>query len=531
MAEAPLRLGEATSSGMGGRFMRAASQSAVAAWALALALGAAGAFAFAPFYWVPLFFFAMAGLFLLVAAARDVRAAAARGWWFGLGHFAVGFHWIAESYRNNPDWPDAMGPPTVLVLAMAMAAYPALAAAGARKAVGRRGAAALLVFAVAWAGSEWLRGHLFTGFPWNPAAAIWAGLPVMLQPLALFGPYGYGLLTVLIAASPALLWPAPEQRRAWLGPVVAGGALIGIALFGFWRLERHPTVFSDDVTVRLVQANIPQLEKWDAALRRTHFADYLALSAMQGPARGRLMVVWPETAVTDYAFDRHAGRRALAARILPEGGALVTGAPRAFRTAGGGIGIANSLFVIDDDGRVRATYDKAHLVPFAEFVPARWLLEALGLARVLPLGGDFTPGPGPVTISLPGFPPFSPLICYEIIFSGAVRGPERPGFLLNITNDAWFGTTTGPYQHLAQARMRAVEEGMAVVRVANTGISAVIDPLGRVVTRIPLASRGVVDSALPAALPNPGAYARFGEPVFALMLTIFLTFSIIVRKK
>ena len=147
-------------------------------------------------------------------------------------------------------------------------------------------------------------------------------------------------------------------------------------------------------------------------------------------------------------------------------------------------------------------------------MPARWLLEALGLARVLPLGGDFTPGPGPVTISLPGFPPFSPLICYEIIFSGAVRGPERPGFLLNITNDAWFGSGAGPYQHFA-----------------NTGISAVIDPLGRVVTRIPLASRGVVDSALPAALPNPGAYARFGEPVFALMLTIFLTFSIIVRKK
>ncbi len=523
MDEAAARLRE--------RLQRSVLPSGALHWALALALGAAGAFAFAPFYWVPLFFLAMAGLFLLVREAPSVRAAAARGWWFGLGQFAVGLHWIAESYRNNPDWPDAMGPPTVLVLAMAMAAYPALATALTRKAGGgRRGAGTLVVFAIAWAASEWLRGHLLTGFPWNPAAAIWAGLPAMLQPLALLGPDGYGLLTVLIAASPALLWPAAEPRRAWLGPAVAGGALIAIAGFGAWRLERSPTAFVDDVTVRLVQANIPQLDKWDPALRRTHFADYLALSAMQGPARGRLMVIWPETAVTDYAFDRHAGRRALAARILPAGGVLVTGAPRAFRTAAGGIGIANSLFVIDDDGRVRARYDKTHLVPFAEFVPARSLLAALGLDRLLPLGGDFTPGPGPVSVSLPGFPPFRPLICYEIIFAHEVRGPERPGFLLNITNDAWFGTTSGPYQHLAQARMRAVEEGVAVVRVANTGISAVIDPLGRIVTRIPLASRGVVDSALPAPLPNPGVYARFGGGVFALMLTILTGFSIILYK-
>ncbi len=531
MAEAPARARDATASPVRERLLRPLSRSGVARWALALALGAAGAFAFAPFYWVPLFFLAMAGLFLLVTAAPTVRAAAARGWWFGLGQFAVGFHWIAESYRNNPDWPDAMGPPTVLVLAMAMAAYPALAAAVTRKAGGHGRAAALLVFALAWAGSEWLRGHLLTGFPWNPTAAIWAGLPAMLQPLALLGPDGYGLLTALIAASPALAWPTPGRRRLWLCPAVAGGALIGIALFGAWRLERNPTVFSDDVTVRLVQANIPQLEKWDPALRRTHFADYLALSAMQGPARGRLMVVWPETAVTDYAFDRHAGRRALAARILPAGGVLVTGAPRAFRTAGGGVGIANSLFVIDDDGRLRASYDKAHLVPFAEFVPARSLLAATGLDRLLPPGGDFTPGPGPTTLSLPGFPPFRPLICYEIIFPAEVRGPERPGFLLNITNDAWFGTTTGPYQHLAQARMRAVEAGVAVVRVANTGISAVIDPLGRIVTRIPLASRGVVDSALPARLANPGVYARFGESVFAFLLTILTGFSIILYKK
>ncbi|MFQ5347973.1 MAG: apolipoprotein N-acyltransferase [Rhodothalassiaceae bacterium] len=511
------------------RLRRALAAPAPARWAAALLLGAVAAFAFAPFYWVPLFFLGLSGLLLLIERAPAPRAAAALGWWFGLGHFAVGLHWIAESYRNNPDWPDAMGPPTVLLLAMGMALYPALATAVTRAVEGPR-AMRLVVLATAWAAAEWLRGHLLTGFPWNPAAAIWAGQPVMMQPLAHLGPWGYGLLTVLIAASPALLLPRPERRHDFLWPAAAAIALAAIAGYGVLRLGENPTLPDEDVTVRLVQANIPQLEKWDPARRRAHFADYLALSAMQGPVEGRLHVVWPETAVTDYAFDQHPGRRALAARILPAAGFLVTGAPRAFRTAEGNIGVANSLFVINASGRIMASYDKAKLVPFAEFVPTRGLIQTLGLDRVLPLGGDFAAGPGPVTLSLPGLPPFRPLICYEIIFPDVVRAPPRPAFLLNITNDAWFGTTTGPYQHLAQARMRAVEEGVAIVRVANTGISAVIDPVGRITARIPLATRGVVDAPLPRPLLGGGLYASLGDRVFMLLLISCASFTILMRK-
>lgn len=498
-------------------------------WIAAILLGAAGSFAFAPFYWIALFGVAFGGLLWLVATARDTRGAAIEGWWFGFGHFAVGLQWIAEAFKNHPDWPDWMGPPGVLLLAAGMALFPALAAMLARLLASTRGRAvaspALVpALAAAWTISEWLRGHVLSGFPWNLAASIWAGLPTMMQPLALVGPYALGLVTVLIAASPALVLPVFGGRRGWPWPAAAL-VLLGLwAGYGWQRLEGHPTEFVEDVSLRLVQANIPQLQKWQPELRRQHFADHLMLSQRHAPPEGTLLVIWPETAITDYRFDRQPGRQALAASILPPGGYLVTGAPRAWLADDGTVALGNSLFVLDDSGHILAGYDKAHLVPFAETMPARDLVLALGLDRILPIGGEFTPGPGPQTISLPGLPGFSPLICYEIIFPGAVTADHRPGLLLTITNDAWFGTTTGPYQHLAAARMRAVEQGLPVARVAGTGISAVIDPWGRILVEIPLGTRGSSDSRLPGETKNITTYAKFGD----LLLIVILSLTIIL---
>jgi len=500
-------------------------------WSAALGLGALAALAFAPHYLVVLLAIGLSGLVWLIGRARSPGRAFFLGWWFGLGHFAVGFAWITESFANQPATPDALGPPAVLALAAGMALYPGLACWATRK-LGYRGLAGLVVFAAAWTAAEWLRGHLLTGFPWNPIAAAWAAWPAMLQPLALLGSYGLGFFTVLVAAAPALLLPPLGSWRAWPLPVAA---VVLLGLWGGWgalRLAEHPPSANADVTVRLVQANIPQAQKWRDELRRKHFADYLSLSGTLAPPEGRLIVVWPETAVTDYRFDQRPGRRALAARMLPENGYLVTGAPRVTESQTGRPQPANSLFVIDSTGRIAGQYDKHHLVPFGEYLPLRGMLGRLGLDKLVPGAADFHAGHGLRTLQVPGLPAFSPLICYEAIFAGAVaRDDARPEALVNITNDAWFGSDSGPYQHFAQARMRSVEEGLPLVRAAQTGISAVMDPVGRIETRIPLLTRGAADTALPEPLPKATAYARWGDMPAGLLLFFTIAITIFTRER
>ncbi len=499
-------------------------------WGLSLLLGAMAAMAFAPFYWVPLLIPAFGGLLLILHRRRSLRSALGAGWWFGLGHFVVSFHWIIESFGNQPRTPETLGPPAVLLLAAGMAVYPALAAALARL-VARAGAGFLLpALALAWGVMEWARGWLLTGFPWNPLSAVWSGLPEMMQPLALIGPYGLSAVTLAIAAAPALWLPGLGGRRPWLWPACAALLLSLWTGWGVWRIDSAQTRAYPDVTYRIVQPNIPQREKWDPALRREHFVDYLALSSRTPPPSGRLVIVWPETAITDIHFDRYPGRRTLATRILPPGGVLITGALRAVETEDGRALPANSLYVLDEDGRIRALYDKAHLVPFGEYLPLRPVFEALGLSKLTPGSLDIQPGRGLRHIDLPGLPAFSPLICYEIIFAGEVAADRpRPDLLINITNDAWFGLTTGPHQHFAQARMRAVEEGLGVIRAAQTGISGAIDPFGRVLGQIGAGRRGTIDAPAPVALEFSTIYARFGDWPF-LLITFFGCLIVVLRR-
>jgi apolipoprotein N-acyltransferase len=272
------------------------------------------------------------------------------------------------------------------------------------------------------------------------------------------------------------------------------------------------------VRLRLVQGNIPQTLKWVAGRREETFTRYIDLT--RGPGFDRIThAVWPETAIdyrliTDYSAVRIEGeRRARLASAVPRGGALILGA---IRDSGGRW--YNSVHVVGPQGTALATYDKHHLVPFGEYVPLRGLLRHLGVEQLAHGIGDYSAGTGPETLAVPGAPPVGPLICYEAIFPGDVVGTPRPGWMVNVTNDAWFGLTSGPYQHFASARLRAVEEGLPLVRAANTGITAVVDAYGRVTARLPIMTTGVLDAALPRATIQPTLYARFGDLSLLLLL-------------
>jgi apolipoprotein N-acyltransferase len=303
----------------------------------------------------------------------------------------------------------------------------------------------------------------------------------------------------------------------------------GLGIAGAARLAGADSGTVPGVVLRLVQPNIPQAEKGDSDLWLDQFALYLEMSAAPGAA-AVTHVIWPETAVP-YFLDRDANARRAVAAVAPPGGAVITGAPRVSGT-GDDVRYWNSLQAVTAEGVVAASYDKAHLVPFGEYVPLR---DILPIDKVTPGQIDFSAGPGPRTLDLPGVPPVSPLICYEAIFPGAVvagnADGQRPAWLLNVTNDAWYGQTAGPHQHFAIAQTRAVEEGLPLVRVATTGISGVVDPYGRITARLELGQRDLVDTTLPVALSSPPPYARLGDLPFCLLTFGFLVVALAAHSR
>lgn len=484
------------------------------------ALGAAASLAFAPYYAVPLAFIAFPVLLLFAADLKGWRSAAGLGWFFGFGHFLVGLHWIGNAFQVDAATFGWMEYPAVIGLSAMMAFYPALALVLTRWAwqwLARRGIQSLscvgvLAFALSWSGSEWLRGHLFTGFPWNLIGYIWGFSDAMLQPVSLFGIYGLSLVTILVLSLPVV--PAvyilkSRQSLAALG--VMAGLPLAMLAFGLWTIGNATEGNVPGKRLRLVQTNIDQREKWNPDKRGEHLIRYLVASAQPGP-KPVTDIIWPETAIS-YFIDNEPSRRYLISGVIPNSnGHIITGAPRISQEVGADIKLWNSLFVVGKDGEIAATYDKFHLVPFGEYLPFRKFFSFFGIDKLAAGDVDFSSGPGPKTIRLNGLPPFSPLVCYEIIFPGqSVNRADRPAWILNITNDAWFGDSTGPYQHLVAARTRAIEEGLPVVRVAGTGISAFIDAYGRVKSFIPLNQSGIVDDDLPSQRVVQTLYARIDD--------------------
>ena len=498
---------------------------------LSFLAGLISALAFEPVGAWPLMPLALGALIWLVDRAPTLRSALARGWWFGFGNFALGLNWIATAFIYQVAMPAWLGWVAVALLSLYLALFPA-AAAGLAWRWGRRHLLVfVLLFAAAWIVTEWLRAALFTGFAWNPAGVVL--LPSGLSwPARWIGTYGLSGLAVLIGGVMVLAVRQQTKRAGLLAFAVFGAAAAAWA-----AAPRAPG--GAGPAVRIVQPDIGQELKWSPQFAERNMARLAELSRTGGADRPRLLI-WPEAAVTEplqderrligHQHDVLATRRAIRTVLAP-GDLLLTGGIT-IRSADGvrATGATNSVFAIGSDGEILARYDKAHLVPYGEYLPMRPLLSAIGLSRLVPGDLDFDPGPGPRTLDVPGLGRVGFQLCYEIIFPGQVVDPrQRPDFIFNPSNDAWFGAW-GPPQHLAQARMRALEEGLPVVRATPTGISAVIDAGGRLLHSIPHGEAGVIDARLP--LPAaPTLFARFGNPASLAFALLLVAAAIAVRRK
>ena len=489
---------------------------------IALLTGALSAFAFQPYALWPLMPLAFAALCELISRAPTLRRALLVGWGFGVGQFCIGLNWIATAFTFQAAMPAWLGWIAVVLLSLYLAVYPMLAAGLAWR-FGRTNRLALvLALAGAWAITEWLRATMFTGFAWNPVGVVLVDTH-LLNASTIIGTYGLSALVVLVAGG---LWLLAHRR--WRE--FAGLALVIVLAHFLPRPEIQRAAALRPI--RIIQPNIGQQDKWRPGFDEIS-ARILDRLTIQGPPVTRL-VFWPEAAVTEPLEDGRAGaarfteaQRLRATRSLAAGDLLLTGG-LSFTSSDGQLvhGATNSVYALLPLGRVIGRYDKAHLVPYGEYLPMRPLLSTIGLSRLAPGDIDFIDGPGPRTIRLPanwgkvGFQ-----LCYEIIFSGdVVDRNNRPDFIFNPSNDAWFGRW-GPPQHLAQARLRAAEESLPVIRSTPTGISALIDANGHLLRSLPWRTAGFIDADLP--LPGaPTVFARFGN-LIPLLLGFLLLFAAI----
>jgi apolipoprotein N-acyltransferase len=496
-------------------------------YSLAFALGALLAGALPPFDLTPLIFISFPGLLWLEDGSESAWESARIGYVFALGFFVAGLYWVAAALFVDIGRFWWLVPFAILGLPALLALCPAVGLGLYGLAASRlqlTSVARVCLFAVVWSGAEWMRGHLLTGFPWNLVGYVWAGgFPgalALLQTTAWAGIYGLSLLTVLAAALPSLLGvpslrPMSVPRR--LAPAITASLLVLIpGAAGALRLAQLPPA-STGIWLRLVQPSIAETAKWDpgAAADNLHRLTELSTAPAAHPLAA---TIWPEAA-SPFLLGRDNDHRAAITAAAPKGGYLITGTLRANTPPDPVRQVWNSVAAINPDGDVVATYDKAHLVPFGEYVPFR---DVLPMAKITPGTIDLSAGPGLQTLALPNLPAFSPVVCYEAIFPGATVDPtHRPAWILNVTNDAWYGRSSGPYQHFAIARTRAVEEGLPLVRVANNGISGVIDAVGRIVARTGLNDITYADVTLPTATA-PTLYARFGDWLFLAMLALGL---------
>jgi len=512
---------------------------------IACGAGAAGALAMAPVDFFPAMIVPMtAAVWLLDGSAeagmrrmKSLFSAFGIGWWWGFGYFLAGLWWLGAAFLVEADkfaWALPLG---VIGLPAVLAFFPAFGFALARL-LWPAGPGRVLALAAGLGLAEWIRGHAFTGFPWNAFGMALGGNLVTAQAASLMGLYGLTVIAIAIFAAPATLIDRKTGGR-WIR-TPAGLALIaflGLVLFGGIRLSAGTTALVKGVNIRIMQPNLPQDAKFRPENKDAILNHYLGLSDRStGPAHTGLadvsVLIWPESAFP-FILSRDPQALAQIGSTLSPNSILVTGAARQEdRPADKENHIpAQSLFfnaiqVIAKGGLILESYDKVHLVPFGEYLPFADILTKFGLHHFVHIPGGFTPGTTHRLLSVPGLPPAVPLICYEAVFSGDVLPPplpgEHPGLLLNLTNDGWFGNTAGPYQHFAQARLRTIETGLPLVRAANSGISAIIDPYGRILSELSLGRDGLLDGGLPQRIDQPiFAHLPFISPFLVWLSTLF----------
>ncbi|PAL22494.1 apolipoprotein N-acyltransferase [Sphingopyxis sp. GW247-27LB] len=535
----------------------------------ALLLGLVSATGFAPLNLWPLTLLALAGWMALIARSGGGWRAFGIGWAFGVGHFALGLNWIATAFTYQAAMPAWLGWAAVLLLSLYLAVYPALAAWGAWAvqkfvAPAKAGAASglsgadgqspiaapafagatlsfILAFAALWTLTEWLRSWMFTGFAWNPLGVILAPTEVLPLLSKWIGTYGLSGFAIYLAGE---LITFAQLRRSKAAPNVklyTTTIVVLLVLFAVapWvRQPDHPLAELGTIPITVVQPNIGQEDKWEGGKADANFAKLARLTVPKDGAPR--LILWPEAAIPDYLetgyppfyYDRSpAEARGRLTSLMNAHDLMLLGALKLeLDGTGEAVGARNAVMTVHADGRLGPRYDKAHLVPYGEYLPMRPLLSAIGLSRLAPGDIDFWPGPGARTLDLGRFGQAGLQICYEIIFSGqVVDRAHRPDFIFNPSNDAWFGAW-GPPQHLAQARLRAIEEGLPVVRATPTGISAVIDADGRILESIPMHQAGRIDTLMPrphAATP----FARYGNALSVGFALLLLALAIAFRRR
>ena len=497
--------------------------------AIAFIAGATGALALAPFDVFPAMMVPLCvAVWLIDGAAGSgvtaLRSAAGAGWWLGFGYFVAGLWWLGAAMLVEADQFAWSIPLAVLGLPAGLAVFTALGFMAAR-ALWSPGPLRVFALAAGLGGAEWLRGHILSGFPWNDVGMAFASAGPLSQTAALIGLYGLDLAAILIFAAPATLIDGrPASARNGNPALWTAIILLGLmALFGALRLATGRTDYAPGVKLRLMQPNLPQDAKFQpqngpAILERYLTLSNRATSPERRSAADVTHIIWPESAFP-YILSRQPEALSAIAQTL-QGAILLTGAARVEEDGDGGGKIFNSIEVVHGD-QIVAAFDKIHLVPFGEYLPLAKYLKPFGLTQLVP--GTWDQGEGPRELMAPGLPLMAPLICYEAIFPGKATesgaGHQRPRLLLNVTNDGWFGLTSGPYQHFAQARLRAIEDGLPLIRVANTGVSAIIDPYGRVLDSLPLGVDGVIDGRLPQPASAP-LFSRWGQRIFLALWTL-----------
>ncbi len=507
-------------------------------WAIALVAGALSALAMAPLNAWPILFLTFPTLVWLIDGAGvgrmgGVMSAAVTGWWFGFGYFVAGLYWMGYAFLVDAPTFGWLMPFAVIGLPAVLGIYTAIGT-GLARLLWTRGATRILALAASLTIVEWLRGHLFTGFPWNAFGyALTAPLP-MAQIASVIGIWGLTFITIAVCATPAALTDDHRDTpRNWFPLALGVAVLVGLGVYGAGRLHRKPTQLVDGVHLRIMQPNLQQDVRFNYSAKAEIMKRYIDLSRRPGPQSQGLSdvthLIWPESSFP-FFLTREADALAQITNLLPPKTVLITGAVRlADPDHPQESGVYNSIYVIDHNGAIPAIYDKVHLVPFGEYLPFEKILEAIGLQTITEERGGFLSGDRHRIIAIPGAPNALPLICYEVIFPGEIAAAGgRPGWIVNVTNDGWFGISTGPYQHFQQTRLTAIEEGLPIVRAANTGISAVIDPLGRVINSLPLGVEGVLDAPLPRAISAP-AYTRLGDVPAAIMVVLALI--IVARRR
>jgi apolipoprotein N-acyltransferase len=481
----------------------------------AFAVGAASALGFAPFNLFPLLLLGYAALVLLIdgttATLKPFRNTAWVVWAFAFGQFLVGLHWVGYAFLVDSSAHEWQIPFVALLFPGGMALVFTMPPFAIAARFWRPDASRIFVFTIAYTIAEWVRGHAFTGFPWNLAGYGWGASLAIMQSASLIGVYGLTLITILFGASLAEMF---GERASWRLPAAMTAIFVVMLAGGELRLATAKIDTVSGVRLRIVQPNIAQADKYRPQLVDENWNRLIALSTE--PAKLRpTHIIWPEAA-PPFILTRSPEALDEIAVLTGRDRVLMTGALRMLRQ-GDHTNYYNSFYVFGHGGQMLDVYDKFHLVPFGEYLPFESFFKTIGLTKVVGIDGSFSTGDGPHTLDIPGAPQAGPLICYEILFPGEVVGATRPAWFINVTDDSWFGPWAGPRQHLLIARMRAIEQGIPVVRAANTGISAVIDPLGRVRAQLGLDSTGVLDANLPTAI-EATPYARYGWYSFVLLL-------------